>query len=181
MTFPLIVLGVLSVIGGWIGIPHVLGAVLPGHPPNVLEHWLEPAVAAIQMGEVSHVLEWALMGISVSIAGLSAWFAYDTYIKHPERASVMAKKLGPVYHLVSDKYRVDEMYFAGIINPLVEMSKGLWVYVDVNFIDKITYFVSDVVKGAGTAFKSLQNGNLQQYAMYISIGLAATVLFVLMG
>lgn len=181
MTFPLIVLGVLSVIGGWIGIPHVLGAVIPGHPPNILEEWLKANVVAIDLGNVSVVMEWALMGISVSLAGISAWFAYDTYINKPERADKIANKLGPVYQLVSDKYRVDEFYFGRIINPLIEISKGLWAYVDVNFVDKATYFVSDVVKGAGTAFRSLQNGNMQQYAMYISLGLVAAIIFVLMG
>lgn len=181
MTFPLIVLGILSVIGGWIGIPHIIGEILPGHPPNVLKYWLQPSLAGVPAGEVSHVLEWALMGISVSIAGISAWFAYDSYIKNPDRPKVIAEKLGSFYTLVSNKYCVDEFYFGKIINPIVDMSKGLWVYVDVNFVDKTTYFLSDLVKGAGTAFRSLQNGNMQQYAMYISLGLVVTIFFVLMG
>ena len=145
MTIPLMVLGVLSAVGGWIGIPHVIGAVLPGHPGNVFHHWLEPVTAKIAAGHGSVVVEWSLMGISVGLAGIAAWFAYDTYVNNPKRSANIAAKLGPVYTAVENKYFVDEFYFARIINPLVEVSKALWMYIDVNFIDKITYWAGDGV------------------------------------
>ena len=69
-----------------------------------------------------------------------------------------AKKLGGVYTAVYNKYYVDEFYFAGIINPIVDMSKGLWLYIDVNFIDKATYFAGDLVSGFASFVKTIQNG-----------------------
>jgi NADH-quinone oxidoreductase subunit L len=183
MSIPLIILAVLSVVGGWIGIPHVIGAILPGHPGNWLEHWfhgviMEPAAAH---GGVhpSAALEWSLMGISVSLAALSALLAYNFYVVNPERPKAFAAKIGGLYTLVYNKYFVDEFYFARIINPLVEASRGLWAYIDVNFIDKTTYVVSDMVRGVGSAAKSFQNGNMQQYAMYIALGVAVTMFLIL--
>jgi len=180
MTIPLIVLAVLSVVGGWIGIPHVISAILPGHPENHLHHWLEPLLVPIEVHGTA-ALEWGLMGVSVSLAGLSAWFAYDTYVLHPERPKMFAQKLGVLYTATLNKFYVDEFYFGKIIDPLVELSKGLWIYIDVNFIDKVTYWLSDVVKGAGRAVKSMQSGNMQQYALYISLGVALTVWLVFRG
>lgn len=172
MTIPLIVLAVLSVVGGWIGIPHVLSAIIPGHPHNYLEHWLEPVLAKVPMADGPALLEYALMGISVSVAGIAAWFAYDFYVVHPERSKAVANWFGKVHDLVANKYWVDEIYEAKIIQPIIEGSKALWAYVDVSFIDKATYFASDLVIGAGTMLRSVQNGRVQQYALYAALGLA---------
>ena len=94
---------------------------------------------------------------------------------------VMKSKAEEAHRVVSNKYFVDEFYFGKIIDPIVEMSKGLWVHVDVSFIDKITYWLSDVVLSAGGGIRALQNGNLQQYAMYIVMGIAGCVLILFIG
>lgn len=181
MTFPLVVLGLLSVVGGWIGIPHVIGAVLPGHPPNVLGDWLTPALASVGEIHGSVIVEWSLMGISVAVAGLGAWIAYDFYLANPHRPAQVTARIGQVYEVVSNKYFVDEIYFARVINPIIDLSKGLWLYIDVNFVDKLTYLISDVVRGTGQFLKSLQNGNTQQYALYIVLGIVVTITYVLVG
>lgn len=180
MTGPLIVLGVLSVIGGWYGIPHVIGQYL-GHVPNFLEHWLEPMIKAVpNLAHADESMEWAFMGISVGLAGISAAVAYHLYVRSPETPKLMAQKLSFAHDVLLHKFYVDELYFGWIINPLVNMSKNIWYYIDVNFIDKATYLTSDLVKGAGLFAKSLQNGNIQQYAMYIAIGVVASLTFILM-
>jgi NADH-quinone oxidoreductase subunit L len=180
MYIPLIVLGVLSVVGGWIGIPHVIGEILPGHPGNVFGHWLEPMLPKLEEGHASAVLEWSLMGISVSLAVISAWFAYDSYIRVPERPKKIAAAAGGFYRAVYNKYYVDEGYFAFIINPLVAGSKALWMYVDVNFIDKCTYWAGDLVKGAAALVKTVQNGKTQSYAMYMALGVVVIVTIALL-
>lgn len=181
MTGPLIILGGLSVVGGWIGIPHVIGAILPGHPENFLEKWLTPAVAKVDLGHASAVIEWSLMGISVAAAGLSAVLAFDFYVRRPKKPAEIAQKIQPVYNAVYNKYFVDEAYFAGVINPLVEISRSLWMYVDVNFIDKMTYWLSDLVKNAAGGIRQLQSGNMQQYALYVALGLVGTIFFMFLG
>lgn len=183
MTIPLIVLGVLSVIGGWVGIPHVIGDVL-GHVPNFLEHWFEPLIAKLpEASAASHAAseEWSLMGVSVSLAAISAMSAAYMYLKKEGSAQKAAEAFGPVYKVVDNKYFVDEAYFALLINPLVTASRNLWYYVDVNVIDKATYIITDLVRGSGAFVRSLQNGNMQQYAMYVVLGVVVALSYMLVG
>lgn len=179
MTIPLIVLAGLSFVGGWVGIPHVISAVLPGHPENFLHHWLQHSLVEFSLiYDHAVVLEWSLMGVSVGGAGVAAWLAYYFYVQNPEMPKQITEKITPVYNVVYNKYFVDEAYFGGLINPLVEVSRDLWVYIDVNFIDRITYWASDWIRSAGGGIRSLQNGNMQQYALFISLGMVLT-LFIL--
>lgn len=180
MSVPLIVLAVLSVIGGWIGIPHVIGAILPGHPENYLAEWLKPTLKPFEMAAMDVTIEWILIGASVSLAVISASVAYFMYIKKPEAPAKFTAQIKPVYTVVDNKYFVDEFYFGSIINPLVGFSKNLWYYIDVHFIDKFTDWAADLSNGMGSFVRSLQNGNLQQYAMYISLGLVVALSFILM-
>ncbi|MBX9766331.1 MAG: NADH-quinone oxidoreductase subunit L [Bdellovibrionales bacterium] len=179
MTFPLIVLAVLSVIGGWIGIPHVIGH--PLHLPNLFEHWLEPMLAKIpNLQEGKAWVEVLLMVVSVSLAAASAYLAYVMYVVNPETMPrQFAARMKQGYSLVLNKFWVDEMYGAAIIRPIVDLSRGLWVFVDVNFIDKATYWVSDFVKSAGDGSRGLQTGNLQTYALYVTLGVVFLTMMIL--
>ncbi len=185
MTIPLMVLALLSVIGGWVGIPHVIGEYL-GHIPNFWEHWLEPVIRKLPTAEAANIshdasAEWLLMGVSVLIAACSAGLAYWIYIINPGASEKVKKSIRPIYELVNNKYLVDEAYVAAIINPLVNTSRNLWYYVDVNFIDKLTFKAADIATGGGSFVRALQNGNMQQYAMYIGVGIVVVLSFVLMG
>lgn len=184
MTIPLMVLALLSIIGGWVGIPHVISENL-GHIPNLWENWLSPLIRELPKTEGAHeagqeILEWSLMGVSVGLATISALTAYIMYTSKEGASEKLAKAFGPIYKLINRKYLVDEAYDAAIINPLVLGSKNLWLRVDVNLIDKATYKLTDLVRGAGSFVRSLQNGNMQQYAMYFGIGVVAVLSFVLM-
>ncbi len=185
MTIPLIVLALLSVVGGWVGIPHVISENF-GAIPNFWEEWLHPLIRELPKvetvaHEASHeALEWTLMGISVGLASISAIAAYVMYTSKEGSSAKVAKAFGPIYNLVNQKYLVDEIYYGGIINPLVNVSKNIWFYVDVNLIDKTTYKITDLVRGAGSFVRSLQNGNMQQYAMYIGVGVVVALSYVLM-
>ena len=185
MTIPLIILAVLSVVGGWVGIPHVIGEYL-GNIPNFWEQWLEPVIRTLPLAEgASHAAhdastEWLMMGISVALAVISASFAFIIYIKKEGAPEKISKAFGPVYQLVNKKYLVDEAYSATIINPLIAGSRNLWYYIDVNLIDKAAFKIADIVSGGGSFVKALQNGNMQQYAMYIGVGVVVVLSFVLM-
>lgn len=178
MTVPLIVLGILSFVGGWVGIPHLIGEILPGHPGNLFEAFLEPLVKMPKV-EASHTVEWSLMGVSVALAGIGATVAFFMYITREGLAATVAKALGPIDRLVSNKYFVDEIYFAGIIGPVVNLSKALWFYFDVNFIDRITHVVTGVITDSGKVSAKMQSGNLQTYALAMVVGFVAALIFVL--
>lgn len=182
MTIPLMVLALLSVCGGFIGIPHVISEILPGHPANFLTEWLHPLIHHLPAeGHADASTEWMFMGISVFLAVVSATVAYQMYIVRPGSAESFVQKIKPVYNAVYNKYFVDEFYFGSIINPLVVASRNLWHHIDVQFIDRATYFVSDMVKSAGNLVRSSQNGNFQQYALYIGLGLVVALSAVIMG
>jgi NADH-quinone oxidoreductase subunit L len=185
MTIPLIVLAILAAVSGFVGVPHAISEYM-GHIPNFWAQWLEPVIRKLpeaELASVTHTVseEWALMGTSVFLALSSATVAFVMYTKKLGSADKFADSIKPVYNLVDNKYYVDEFYFAAIINPLISQSKKLWYYMDVNFIDKMTYTVTDFTQNAGKLVKTLQNGNMQQYAMYITLGLVAVLSFVLMG
>jgi NADH-quinone oxidoreductase subunit L len=171
MTLPLIILAILSVVGGWIGIPHVISEILPGHPSNLWEHWLEPVIKGPELAHAEASLEWTLMGVSVCLAAISALVAWRIYVHKPKAAEKIAESFGGAYQLVADKYRIDELYQSAFINPLVEGSRNIWRYIDVNLIDRTSYVLSDLVKGLGQAVRDSQTGNMQQYAMYIGVGI----------
>ncbi len=181
MLIPLIILAILSVIGGWVGIPHVISEILPGHPANLLEEWFAPIIKKVpDLVAGDPAMEWGLMGASVGLALISTILAYRLYVKNPGAIERFTKKISPLHQLVYKKYLVDEFYFGFIVNPLVRLSENLWAYIDVRFIDKCTYWAGDLMKGSGALVRSLQNGNLQTYAMYIGIGLVVALSLVMM-
>ncbi len=181
MTVPLIFLAFLSIVGGWLGIPHVISAVLPGHPSHILEHWLAPLVSTVDLGTPSVTLEWILIGFSVLLAIACGAFAYHLYIDNPDQPKRLVQKIHPLYRLVHNKYFVDEIYMGKIVSPLVDISKGLWFYIDVNLIDRVTYVLTDFMKNCGGGLRLLQNGNMQQYAFYIVLGLIGMMTIIFVG
>jgi NADH-quinone oxidoreductase subunit L len=62
----------------------------------------------------------------------------------------------------------------------VEGSKALWLYIDVNFIDKATYVAGDLVSGAASFVKTVQNGKTQSYALYMALGVVVVMTIVLL-
>lgn len=178
MTIPLIILAILSVVGGYIGIPHVLGH--PLHLPNILEEWFHGKILPIPgMAAANVIEEILLMLVSVSVAGASATLAYIFYVKDPSKPQMVVSKIKKLYEVVSNKYFVDEIYQKFILNPTVSLSRALWLYMDVEFIDKATYKVSGFVQDSAEGLKSLQTGNLQRYALYIVIGFIAMISVIL--
>lgn len=178
MTVPLIVLAVLSVIGGWIGIPHVISHGL--HLPfgNIFEEWLSPLLKYPEEAPASAALEWGLMGLSVLVAGCSAWLAYSLYVGDESRRTKITGAFGPLKTLIENKYYVDELFNWTLVRPLVRGSQILWAYVDVKLIDKITYLAGDMIKDSAQGLRQFQTGNVQQYALYIVLGLVA-ILFLI--
>ncbi|HEX4925735.1 MAG TPA: NADH-quinone oxidoreductase subunit L [Bdellovibrionales bacterium] len=177
MTVPLIILAVLSVTGGWIGIPHVITHTFHVDIPNVFQDWLSPRLTAVpNQTEADPMLEWIFMGVSVGLAGCSAWLAYYLYVLKPNVLDDVYSKLRLVHKVFYNKYWVDEAYFAFIIRPIVAFSRFLWSKFDVLVIDKATYLISDLILEGGRGLKGYQSGNVQQYALYMVIGLVAILL-----
>ncbi len=167
MTIPLMILAVLSAIGGFLGIPHIF------HIPNWLEHYLEPIVVKVHEIHYLHSvqMEWILMGVSVAIAVLGWFVAKSLYSKQSDTAKNLADKMKYLHNLLMNKYFVDEIYEAVIINPIKKIGEILWLFVDVVIIDGIVNLSGMLVKCFGRLYSLLQNGAIKVYAFSMLAGI----------
>jgi NADH-quinone oxidoreductase subunit L len=180
MTGPLVVLGVLSLFGGWLNLP----SVLPLGPVGVLEHWLEPVVgpatAAVTGGaaEPAHSTEWALIGAAVAIAVIGMAIAFARL--KPER--LVPKAQAPDEHgferVLREKYYVDELYDRTVVRPVVWTSRNVLAQgVDQGIIDKllVTWVGAGIPRLFGWVGSRLQSGQVGTYAWVLLIGVIAVL------
>lgn len=178
ITIPLMVLGFLAVVGGYIGLPKVIGDLLGGIP-NYFEHWLEPvfeqanhysATYAHQGGHHSHALEWGLMGLSVVIAVVGITIAFTLYIKNTELPKKFTAAFPGLHRAVYNKWYVDELYDYVFVNPCKAFGRFLWKGFDVLVIDGIVNGVANVVMAFSGIFRYLQSGLIYNYAFSMAFG-----------
>lgn len=182
MTVPLMVLAVLSIIGGWIGMPHVLGAT------NYFEHWLEPVMAGSRM--TSHALasggadtgmELGLMAISVVLVLISIYVAYLLYNKRPALATSIREKLSGPHKVLLNKYFVDEAYGAMIVRPLIYFSLFLWKVIDVVVIDGFINGMAGAYDDLSAYLRTGQTGRVRTYATVFVAGVVVLTAYFLLG
>jgi NADH-quinone oxidoreductase subunit L len=181
MLFPLVVLAILSVIGGWVGVPAALG----GH--NEIERFLDPVfasgtAAAAVVHTSGHGLEFGLAVVSVLVAAAGFYVAFLFYWKKPGTAAELAARARPVYAVVANKYWVDEFYSNFLVIPLLMFTRG--------FLELI--FDRGVVNGSGRAAgfatrifgwlaRKQISGNIRSYAGWLAIGAAAVLVAMVFG
>jgi NADH-quinone oxidoreductase subunit L len=148
MTGPLMLLAVLSLVGGFINIPH----------------WLEPMFAEKPENQT---LAWISAGVGV--AGIL--LAYLFYVAKRGLADSFAKAMNGFYTLVFNKYYVDEIYNTVVVRPLVAISRTvLWRGVDAGLIDGTVNGVGARSRGIGSILRMLQSGNIRSYAAWVVLG-----------
>jgi NADH-quinone oxidoreductase subunit L len=168
MTIPLIVLAVLSVIGGFVGVPEVLGGKL------FLEEFLKPVFedSSYRLAHhLSHETELMLMGVAVTVMLASMYYAYTIYVKNKTLPVAEGQELKPLHKLVYKKYWVDELYENVFTKPLNFISEGLHKIVDNQIIDGIVNGVGVIVTKGSSVIRLAQTGNIGFYifVMVISI------------
>ena len=183
ITFPLQVLAVLSVFGGYIGLPHIF------HLPNYLEHFLAPVMegskkvlgvhaSAGHGGNVA--MEWIMMFVSIAIAFSAIYLAYTLYMKKKEIPAKLEANYPVLHKLSLNKFYVDEFYFATIINPLVAISKTiLHKIVDVKVIDGIVNGIAKLAVSGSTQARKIQTGLVSNYIFFFVIGAIGIIYFVM--
>ena len=182
MTIPLIVLAVLSVFGGLLGVPHVIGHAL--HFPNLLEHWLKPVFATGMSMLTAHggdhtSTEVILMTASTVLAILGILLARRIYANGLETASGIAARFTGVYQLLLNKYYVDEVYQMFIAGPILALSRdAMWKIVDVIVIDGAVNGSARIVGASATALRKIQSGVAQNYALIMMAGIVVLVAMV---
>jgi NADH-quinone oxidoreductase subunit L len=174
MTVPLIILAALAVVGGFVGVPAILGG------GNAIHHWLHPVFAQAEgtmklVEHHDHAIEYLLMGISVVIAIVGFWLGRSMYRKDPD-ADAKLMKFGGLYKLLANKYYVDEAYDATVVRPVVRASESLlFRFFDVRIVDGIVNGLGRLTTKGSALVRVIQTGIVQQYAMLIVLGIAVVL------
>jgi len=194
MLLPLVLLAILSTVGGFLGVPASLG----GH--DEIGHFLEPAVKgqALNFEQTSVAMmhqnnaetplateapasdaatERLLSGLSV-FAGLLGWFFADLlYRRKPELPAKIAERIRGVNSLVQHKYWVDEIYSGFIVKPVLIVSQYvLWIIFDRGLVDGAGAGIGGINVGLGSLVRRIQSGNIRSYAGWLAFGAAALLL-----
>ena len=172
MLVPLMILAVLSVIGGWVGIG------------GRFEHFLSPVfgegATAVATEALNRSTEITLMVISVAAAFLGFYLAYVLYLKRPELPQQIADALGGLYEAVVNKYYVDEIYADLFVKPLVDGStRILWHGVDQGVIDAAINETADGARHVSDAARHMQSGNVRSYAGWVAVGGAVIIAYMI--
>jgi NADH-quinone oxidoreductase subunit L len=205
MTVPLIILAILSVCGGWVAAPHLVGGTdhfekllhpvfstyAPSNTLDQLNLKLEsaglPHVRVVDLNltpwppetRVAALVK-SLLGWPVIVALIGFLLAWWFYIKDVTAPKKLARSLHGLYTLLLNKYYVDEIYGALIIRPLLWISTNvLWHGVDSGVIDGVVNGTARVAQSSGGEVRELQSGNARSYASWVVIGaLGFTVLLI---
>lgn len=165
MTYPLIVLAVLSVVGGMVGIPELMG----GH--HELHHFLSPILISEKAHHIDHNTEWMLMGISVAIAAIAILFAVNKFSKKPEMQE--AEGLGKV---LANKWYIDELYDMIIVKPLEVLATFLKNIIEKSGIDGAVNGVGKFVQYSSRQVRLLQSGQVGSYILFMVLAFALIIL-----
>lgn len=178
MTVPLIVLAVLSMVGGFIGIPKALGG------NHWLEHYLLPIFAstAAHTSEfsISHSLELTLMAVSVTSAVLAIIYASVKYGKGSNLPVADGEDRTPINALAYHKFYIDELYDLVIRKPLDMASKFFYKVIDLKIIDGIINGLGRVSIESSKGLRLLQTGNVGFYIFVMVIGIIAMMAYSLL-
>ncbi len=159
MTFPLIILAVLSVIGGYIGIPEVLG----GH--HELSAYLSPVVPT-SVHHLSHETEYLLMGASTLLVVLVialTWLKFRNYKAEAEPVGF--------FKLLANKWYVDELYNKAVVLPLAALAGFLNKIFEPKVVDGAINGVGKTVNYASRQIRWLQSGQVGAYILLMVIGM----------
>jgi NADH-quinone oxidoreductase subunit L len=200
MLVPLVLLAVLSVGGGWIGIPHSLGGT------DRFARFLDPVThgtgVPASFEQVSIAMrtgapiptteptskpedpqtERILSGASVLAALLGLLLADTLYRRKPQLPARMVASAPMLYSLVFNKYWVDQIYGFLIVKPLLIVSRYvLWGAVDRGVIGGGGHVLAGGAQGVGAVLRRIQSGNIRSYAGWLAIGAAVILLLAFFG
>ena len=118
------------------------------------------------------------MGISVAAAAIGFVGAWFLYYKRTDLPAKMAEAAGGLYRLVHDKYRVDELYGAAVIKPIVLISTNvLWKGIDATLIDGAVNGSAAGAQDVSDEMRHMQSGNIRSYAGWVAFGAAIVIAF----
>jgi NADH-quinone oxidoreductase subunit L len=160
MAIALIVLAIGSVVAGYVSFG------------GGFERFLEPSFHGAEAAEAgSHANEIMLMGVSIVAAFAGIGIATYLFLLNRRAADTIAASFGGVHRVLTNKYYVDELYDAAIVQPIrIASEDGLWKGVDATFIDGAVNGVGDTVGGLSELLRRMQTGSVRAYAASLFVG-----------
>jgi NADH-quinone oxidoreductase subunit L len=176
MTLPLMILAVLSLVGGFVNLPHFIAE---GYFSS-LHHWLEPLY--VFQSEIPHVefnTEMILLGATI-LMFFVVWFYVRNLYAVKGKLATDEKSLTGWEKLSSKKLYIDELYHALIVKTTEGLGFGGKMF-DKNVLDKVVDFIGEGAEDSGKSMKKIQNGNVENYVLIMSlaIGIILIVNFIL--
>jgi NADH-quinone oxidoreductase subunit L len=201
MTIPLIVLAILSTVGGLVGIPYAVSSIFGAGDVNVFERTLEPVIVSVGHGAQHSVPALVAPGERpeataaepVATEHATAEHASTSEISTERMLAVLSvllalagiaigwfvfnpKPLTKLPRILVDKWRIDELYNGYIVDPLTDLSReGFWKGFDLGFIDGIVNGTGYFVIALGSVFRRVQVGFIRSYAAIILLGALVVV------
>jgi NADH-quinone oxidoreductase subunit L len=176
MTVPLMVLAVLSVVGGLLNVPHLFG----GH--EAMKHFLATAADGINSEhlELSAATEIILMLITVTLVGLTIWVAHGRFVKRTtlegdEAAMPFLKRL------IAQRWRIDELYRALFEKPYGWLSTQLHAIGERGIMVPLQNGVGEAALVVGNVVRRLQTGNASFHLLAMTFGLILFLVITLMS
>ncbi len=177
LTFPLMVLAVLSVFGGLLNLPHWAPSA------GVLHHFLDPVFehAHVAFPE-GNPLEFPLMILTLAGVAASVGLAWTFYGRPSSKPSEIAAKMPIFYKGSLNKWYIDELYGAALLTPIFVGSRQvLWAVVDAQIIDGVVNGAASVAQILSRMHGRLVSGRVQAYALSIAMGAALLVTVYALG
>lgn len=169
MTIPLMILAVLSVAGGFIGMPEIF------HAPHFLNNFLSPVIPA-PAHAVSHAFEYALITVSIITLAIIILMTRNYYVtkgiipEGDEETKGMARVL-------LKKYYVDEIYTMLIRKPMDVIAGLGYRFIETELITKTVDGIQEGVNMAANGLRYLQTGRTGSYLFIMLIGFIALMIY----
>ncbi|WP_276500964.1 NADH-quinone oxidoreductase subunit L [Terrimonas pollutisoli] len=171
ITIPLVILAILSIIGGYVGVPEFIM-----HGAHSLKEFLAPVFDGsnkiLEAHEVSHATEWMLTGVSTTLIVITILFAWNKFSKKPDIED--ATGFGKV---LADKWYVDELYEKVIVNPLDKLALFFKNIFEKNVVDGIVNGVGRAVNYGSRQLRLLQSGQVGSYVLLMVLGMVLFFVF----
>jgi len=182
MAIALVVLAIGSILAGYAGFPSALGG------SGRFQQFLAPsfsapaAAASAEAGGGAHGaedhagVELSLMAVSSAVALAGIGVAFFFFLRNRAAARAMADRFGGLRTVLLNKYYVDEIYDAGIVQPVrIVSEEGLWKGLDARVIDGAVNGVADTVGGLSEVLRRAQTGSVRAYAASLFLGVVAVL------
>jgi NADH-quinone oxidoreductase subunit L len=177
MLAPMVILAILGAIGGYVGLPRVLGV------GSAIDGFLEPVFADSMIPQPAHgtaTTEVTLIGVATLAVAAGFFAAYWLYIRRWGLAERLTRQARWLYDILFNAYYVDEAYYEVIVNPLRALAAVLADAVEVRAIDGVVNGLARVTGLAGEGLRRLQTGLVRNYALAMLAGVVALLAYLVL-